>query len=393
MKKYFGLLLLFFSFQLFAQKNFVKGYFIDNGGKRTECLINNANWDSNPDEIEYKLTESDIIKKATILEVKEVGAENEYSFKRFDVDISKSQAKVLTDDRNFIYERKTVYLKEIITGNATLYSYFQDGRLKFFFSYDNKLPIQLEYKEFKFYNEILTNNNYKQQLFNSLKNGTVTESDIANLEYKSSSLIAFFIKYNGLDKNQANSNKKVFKGKVDYNLYVKAGIQKSSFSANSHNSYIGDFKFKDATDLRYEVEFEMILPVSNKSWSIFVDAYTITYKDELTRSFGKVVFEYQTIEIPLGVRYYFSLNDKSKLFINLGPQFAIPLKSDFKMDQFQDVYGNFNYPFNFHYGIGFNFNNKFSLAINSMTKRNLMEDKGWDTNFKNYSLTLGYNLF
>lgn len=393
MKKYLCFLLFFYAINLFAQKVFVKGYFIDNSGNKITCLINNSDWDSNPNEIEYKLNELDQIQKANIHDVKEFGGENEHRFVRFDVDISMSSNNIFNQGRSFVYENKTVFLKEIINGKAILYSYNDGGKLKFFFSYDNKLPVQLEYKEYKFESEILKNNNYKQQLFNALKSETITENDIANLEYKSSSLIDFFIKYNGLNKNKAADVKKIFERKFDFNLYVKAGIQQSSFSADSQNDYIGKFKFKDATDLNCGIELEIIFPVRNKNWAAYVNAYMINYSDELTRSFGKVVFKYQTIEFPVGLRYYFSVNEMSKLFVNLGLQFAIPLKSDFKMDQFQDVYGNFHYPFNFHFGVGYNFNDKFSLAINTMTKRNLMEDNGWDSDFKNYSLTLGYKLF
>ena len=41
-----------------AQVNFDKGYFIDNNGQKTECLIKNADRGNNPSSFEYKLSES-----------------------------------------------------------------------------------------------------------------------------------------------------------------------------------------------------------------------------------------------------------------------------------------------------------------------------------------------
>ena len=58
MKKQLLILLIFIStFNSYAQTSFEKGYFINNEGQKTDCLIKNIDWKDNPTEIKFKYTE------------------------------------------------------------------------------------------------------------------------------------------------------------------------------------------------------------------------------------------------------------------------------------------------------------------------------------------------
>lgn len=46
------------SINTFAQ-DFEKGFYIENNGKRVDCLIKNIDWLYNPESFEYKLNEND----------------------------------------------------------------------------------------------------------------------------------------------------------------------------------------------------------------------------------------------------------------------------------------------------------------------------------------------
>jgi hypothetical protein len=54
MKNQLLYLFLFISSICFSQKNFLKGYYIDNTGNKTECLVRNLDWSYNPKSIEVK---------------------------------------------------------------------------------------------------------------------------------------------------------------------------------------------------------------------------------------------------------------------------------------------------------------------------------------------------
>jgi len=55
MKKLFTFLLMLTACFTYSQINYEAGYFIDNNGKKTECLIKNVAWKNSPLNFEYKL--------------------------------------------------------------------------------------------------------------------------------------------------------------------------------------------------------------------------------------------------------------------------------------------------------------------------------------------------
>jgi len=77
--------ILFLSISCYSQIIFEKGYFIDNAGQKTECLIKNMDWRSNPTAFDYKLSESDKSKTETIASVKEFGIYTVARYKRYTV--------------------------------------------------------------------------------------------------------------------------------------------------------------------------------------------------------------------------------------------------------------------------------------------------------------------
>lgn len=390
MKSLFSLFILLFSANSYSQSSFVKGYFIDNAGQRTECLINDADWDLNPSEIKYKLDDNSSIQQADITKVREFGSETEYLFKRFTVAIDESNNGQISDSRDFVYKTKTIYLKEIVSGSANLYSCNDSGLIKYFFNTNNNdIPVQLEYKRYSYGSEIFQNINFKQQLFNKLKNDKVSQSDFDKLEYKSSSLIKLFEKYNG---NQGKTTKKVFRKSMDFNLYLKAGFQSNSFNADSNNAFTGEFDFDNASGAKFGVEAEIVFPSKNKNnFAAYIEVSNSSFNGDLTKSFGKVHMEYTTIEAGLGIKYYFGISDSSKLFISGGALLPVSQKSEFTMENFIDAYSNFKKTANFNFGIGYKFKNKVTVAISTTTPRALIDDSEWDSEFKSSYIMVGYN--
>lgn len=65
-KQIITILAIFLANLVFSQKLYVQGYFVNNNGEKTECLIDNKDWESSPNEIYYKLTENSNILKINI---------------------------------------------------------------------------------------------------------------------------------------------------------------------------------------------------------------------------------------------------------------------------------------------------------------------------------------
>jgi hypothetical protein len=72
-KQLLFLLTAILSFNCYSQISYEKGYYIDNMNQKTNCLIKNIDWITNPTEFEYKLSENSESKKATIKSIKEFG--------------------------------------------------------------------------------------------------------------------------------------------------------------------------------------------------------------------------------------------------------------------------------------------------------------------------------
>ncbi len=91
----------------FSQIKFEKGYFIDNNGVKTECLIKNMDWRSNPSEFVHKQNETSSVTKLNINTVKEF-AVNSTKYTRFLVNIDRSSEKVaqLSQKRNPVFKEE-----------------------------------------------------------------------------------------------------------------------------------------------------------------------------------------------------------------------------------------------------------------------------------------------
>jgi hypothetical protein len=103
MKKGISIFVLLLTIHVcFGQIVFEKGYFIDNNNSKTECLIKNYDWRTNPVKIEYKLNDSTEVQKMDITTIKEFGIYNFSRFIRAKVKIDRSSVDItnLSEKRN-----------------------------------------------------------------------------------------------------------------------------------------------------------------------------------------------------------------------------------------------------------------------------------------------------
>ena len=170
----------------FGQITFEKGYFIDNSGRQTDCLIKNLDWKNNPTSFHYKISEQGEVSVKDITEVEVFNIINGAKYIRKTVEINRSSDKTseLDEKRKVEFNQEQLFLKELVTGPANLY-YYEDGSLiRFFYSLNDNKPSQLVYKKYRKENfEIAENNEYRQQLNNALNCTEVKQTKIKNLKY------------------------------------------------------------------------------------------------------------------------------------------------------------------------------------------------------------------
>lgn len=335
--------ILLFCTTAFAQDVFITGYFINNDGHKTIALIKDKDWLNTPDKFEYKLSETSGTKVLTLTTIQEVMIGEDIKFQRFTVDYdqSRQEPKNLSSVRNPEYLQETIFLKTLLEGNASLFSHTRHGREVYFYRRGEGDAKQLINKAYDIGDsKIRYNSKYKQDLWNDLTCENIPLGRIEKLNYTSKDLIDFFLDYNKCKDativlfNNASLNQK----SGEFKFTVKAGLNFNSLHVYNPKKkvYVGrpgggrvpvyypEKTIYDGNDFdlsfRAGVELKYILPYFNRKWSIFVEPNYQQYSAEKEMfpngNLGSI--KYSAIELPLGVRHTFFINNTSNLFLNAG---------------------------------------------------------------------------
>lgn len=389
---------------LHAQIKFEKGYFVNNSGQRTEALIKNLDWKNNPTEFEFKTDESSSeIKKETIKNIQEFGIDNEqrYIRKTVMIDGSSKQLNNLSNERKPEFTEETVFLKYVVEGKADLL-YYENGNLeKFFISTNDSDVKQLIYKPYYINaSAVAYNEDYKKQILDNLNCG-VDLTDVNNLKYKSNDLVKVFLKYNECSNSTVINYNQNYEKRDLFNLTIRPGINLSSFEiSNSSFATSESNKFDNKIAFRIGLEAELILPFNKNKWAVFAEpTYQyykaekdfVVYQGQASENIRTRSIDYKSIEIPIGIRYYLFLNDKSKIFINAAYNVDFEMNSNIYYD-FQSL--KIASASNFAFGAGYKYNDKFVVEFRTSTKRDLLQNNTvLNTGYRTSSIILGYTLF
>lgn len=394
-------LLSIFSFNIYAQVTFEKGHFITNSDEKVECLIKNEDLLNNPKSFIYKLSASTKEIKATINEVKAFEIYNTSKFERHTVNIDRSSE--ITDElsltRKVEFKQEQLFLNVLVEGKATLYHYVEPNLSRFFYKKDFSEIEQLVYKSFTsdFGKTIQKNERFKQQLLNHFTCEGISNGKITSLKYQKKSLKNFFINYNecigSTYTNYTFENSKT--SKVDFNLTIRTGVNVSSlFLIDNSGNNIRNLNYGIKTPLiTYGLELEVVLGFNNSKWSIIAQPNYQSYSSDIEDSIGRPnSATYNSIEIPLGLRHYFFLNETSKLFANA--LFIVDATFNSEIDTVLEKNLEPHSKLNFGLAAGYKYNDKFSLEFRIISTRDLLSIySGHSAKYRSLSLVFGYTLF
>ncbi|WP_343486980.1 tRNA modification GTPase [Allomuricauda sp. d1] len=394
---------LILSLNSFSQLSFQKGYFVDNSNQKVTCYIKNYGWKNNPSEIEYKISLDDEIQKRNFLSIKEFGIANKIKFERHTVNMDQSSGLInsLSSKKAPEFKNMQVLLKVLVDGHASLFSYKEGLLNRYFYSTQSGSVQPLVYKKYKdVENSVKENNRYKQQIYSDLKCQTISRENVGRLDYSSKDLTEIFIKFNECQKE----NYIVFKDNTKkdwFNLSLRPGIQQASLSIRNNNTAARNIGFGSQLGLRIGVEFEFLLPFNKNKWAIVFEPTYQSYEAERTlRNIptgtvpidDEVVVDYSSLELPVGVRHYLFLTEKSKLFLDASLVFDADFGSMVDFERFSDleVVGSNNILF----GFGYKYSNRYSAQFRYGTSRNILATQSaWDSDYETVSLIFGYTIF
>lgn len=406
-KNLITLSILILSFNCYSQITFEKGFYINNDGQKTICLIKNIDWLNNPTEFQIKLTENNEAKTITIDNVKEVTIYDISKHIRANVKIDKSfdNLNKLSHDKNPIFSDELLFLKVLVEGKASLYYYENENLKRYFYKNNNDKIDQLVFKSYLTTDNSVKkdNNKFRQQLWTDLKCENISINDIEKINYKKSDLVNLFIKYNKCHNSEIiNFENK--KQKDLFNLNIRPRIINSSITLLHTNSIYGDTNFDNKLNFGFGVEAEIILPFNKNKWAIIIEPTYQNFKSKKiietnNVSGGKLILnsDYKTIDIPIGLRHYFFINENSKIFINFSVIFDIDLNSSFhfyRSDGSNFKTFNTQSTKNIGLGLGYKFKDKYSIELRYNSDRELLENYNlWTSDYKNSSLIFGYSIF
>lgn len=310
---------------VFSQKLFIQGYFVDNNGEKTECLIDNKDWESSPKEIYYKLTENSEILKINIdsISLFELPGYSKYKCQLVQIDKSSEDITNLSAEKNPVWQTEKLALKVLSEGRTELYVYNNKDITRFFYEVDNSGIKQLIYKSYRATNEngtnfVGTNNNFRQQLFVEVNNPGY-KYDLSKLNYEEKELKNYFEQYNAQFETTDGSTTKEKVKRDSFKAAIMVGINHSSLSVINISDSRYSKEFEPAISPMFGAEFEFVLPFFNDKWSfvlqpVYNSKTSVKTQSELDPHGHQLdsEYSYQGIDIPLGIRYRYSVSNKLK---------------------------------------------------------------------------------
>lgn len=400
------ILTLFITTNIFSQVVFESGYFITNSSEKVNCLIKHLDWLNNPTEFYYKLVGEGEIKQESIDNVTEFVVNGKVKFLRakVDLDISSNDINKLDINRSPNFISKEVFLKVLIEGRASLFSYVIAGDENFFYMMDDSSIKPLVHKLF-FVDEkrdrVSSNDAYKQELLNNLQCLDINESRIKKLSYKRDELIDLFTNYNGcIGVDFKNYNKKN-KAKRDlFNLSFRAGLRNNSFNVK-RDALNRELDFGSILSYRIGLEAEIILGFNNNKWAIIIEPTIQNFRSSKKTTdlvavnmfnTNEAELDFSSIEIPVGIRHYFFLNENLKLFANALYSFDVSNDSKIDFDTVSDL-EVFRQGFAV-LGAGLVFKKKINFELrHGFNRDNFWNNENYNSNYSNLSFIIGYNFF
>ncbi len=394
-----------------SQSSFEKGYIIDSNGTKIECFIKNEDWSNNPTNFEYKLSLDSKVKKATITTASEFVVLDKIKYVRYNVRVDRSDHRIgsLSRNKDLNLEEEELFLKNLIEGDASLYSYKDGNLIRYFYSTNEVNIRQLDYKLYLTQdNKVRKNDHYKQQLWTDVKCADMTIRNIENTNYTKKDLTKYFKKYNEC-KGFSYTNFSANSSKGYFNINIRPGINFNSVSVDDPREInfgpSGDVNFDNEINFRIGAEMEFVLPYNRNRFAFFIEPTYQSFKEEKTYNYTqannevrevKATIDYKSIEIPFGFRTYFNVNKSSKLFLNAAALFDIPMNSTLNYDDNSNFLPDYNLnvlTVSYVFGLGYNYKKYYLEARIDLGRNLLREVNEWTGKYKSFSLIFGYNLF
>lgn len=224
------------------------------------------------------------------------------------------------------------------------------------------------------------------------------EKDIKKIDYKKSDLINYFMAYNNCQDNHEFTVYKRKRKQDLFNLSVRPRYDRSSLTIKNNGSNTAH-DFGSVSGFRLAIVAELVMPFHRNKIAIVTEAFIqkfeakgdIETKNNVQSTQG-VRVNYKAWRIPVGLRYYFFLNDNSKVFINGYVVIDAVRNSTIHFEQTGDL--TLVNTVSLAAGVGYNYNNRYTIELRSIGKRNMLSNYHfWTSEYGSSSIIFGLRLF
>jgi hypothetical protein len=374
-----------------AQNKFLKGYFIDNSDKKTECLIKTNDKKGYSKSIQYKLSENTNLQSADIESIKEYGFDNYSRYVRFTVKTEYLNGKdVKSAKKDIEWFQDIVFLKELVKGKASLWKSELNIKDLFFYSIDNGQPQLLIHKVYILDNATSENNAFREQILNNIKNENTKYEIVQLLNYDEISLIKYFSVYNKNTDFIVRVDPPKPKREI-LNFKISGSLSYNKFSITNPSYYPPVLYFDDKVNWMAGAEVEYFFPFYWNAWSlVLAPTFENTYYNKVINNDTKTI-DIKNITFPIGLRYTQQISKDTRCFINVfyNSPVNLPFSNSFYfMEYTSPLYTN--ELANLIVGIGFGIKD-LGVEFKYHTNRTLF--RSTITENPKVSLTLSYKIF
>lgn len=381
---------------LFSQIQFEKGYFITNDDQLITCEIRNSDSERNPVSFTYRLSDSGNIYQARIDSVKEYCIDGFSKFVRKTVYIDRSPMEVdkLSLGPEPEWNREQLFLKVLVEGEKTLYSYNETNFRRFFYSNGDSVK-QLVYKEYALNGSrvgyTVTKNTFRAQLVSDV-HFTNSEKIARNIGYYKNDLVRYFRKYHEIKGDTAvyftEKN-----GRDYFNLSISSGFNAISADIRNNLSDSRDTEFDRQFLPRIALEAEFVLPFNKNKWSIILESSFSYYKDSKDIPGYSNEILLKTVDLSVILKHHIFLNNYLKFyteasvnsFLNKDFNSAIYFNERKTLTELKNIV-------NLGFGAGISYK-RVNLGFRYFTPQEILGKYNfWTSKVNKYSVVLGFKI-
>lgn len=383
-----------------AQSSYLPGYWKDLSGHTTSCLIRFADWKNNPVQLNYKLSDATPELQLDANTCSEFGVTGRVKYIRADIQIDRSSDKLndLSSSRFPEFQQQVLFLRVILEGKASLYSYTDADRLRYFIGTETYPIEQLVNKEYyATQSQVATNDSFHMQLTRLLECNTGQIAHQLEARYTEKSLTTLVESYNNCKGTQSLKIKRPARRLPDFRIHVQPAAGFAFFKVQNIQAPQHNVTFSSQPSFQLGINAEWVLPFWNDHWSFILEPnfqkYSGTAKTPGNLGYPSwdVKLQFQQVELPAGIRHYFPIG-KSSIYVDASLVYAKQINSNLSYS-YTPYKWSISSSVNYHASIGWFNGQRISAAIRYKAPTDILRSYNfWNSSYSQFLFILGYRI-